>query len=153
MEDAYGSIHWHSIVLIGAMLPMATAFEKTGVTKFIAEGLLSGMGDMGPYMLLAVIYGCTSLLTLFLSNTTSAILVAPIALQAAIDVNISPYPLLFGVAVAASMCFASPFSTPPNALVVSAGKYTFMDYVKVGLPLQLVMWAVMVGVLPWLFPF
>ena len=153
MEEAYSSINWHSIILIGAMLPMATAFEKTGVTKFIADSLLNGMGDIGPYMLLAVIYGSASFLTLFLSNTTTAILFTPIALQAAIDMNISPYPLLFGVAVAASMCFASPFSTPPNALVVSAGKYSFKDYVMVGLPLQLAMGVVMVGVVPWIFPF
>ena len=153
MEEAYSSINWHSIILIGAMLPMATAFEKTGVTQFIANSLLSGMGDIGPYMLLAVIYGSASFMTLFLSNTTTTILFAPIALQAAINMNISPYPLLFSVAVAASMCFASPFSTPPNALVMSAGKYSFKDYVVVGLPLQLVMGVVMVGVLPWIFPF
>ena len=153
MEEAYGSINWHSVVLIGAMIPMATAFEKTGVTPFIAHHLLHTVGDISPYMLLAIIYGCTSLLTLFLSNTATAILFAPIALQAAINMNINPYPLLFGVAVAASMCFASPFSTPPNALVMSAGKYSFKDYVKVGLPLQVVMGIVMVIMLPIIFPF
>jgi len=153
MEEAYGSINWNSIVLIAAMIPMATAFEKTGVTKYISDLLLSGLGNVGPYMLLATIYGCTSLLTLFMSNTATAVLFTPIALQAAIDMNISPYPLLFGVAVAASMCFASPFSTPPNALVMSAGKYTFSDYVKVGLPLQLILGIIMVLALPLIFPF
>ena len=153
MEEAYGSINWNSIVLIAAMIPMATAFEKTGVTKYISDMLLNGLGDVGPYMLLATIYGCTSLLTLFMSNTATAVLFTPIALQASVDMNISPYPLLFGVAVAASMCFASPFSTPPNALVMSAGKYTFRDYVKVGLPLQLIMGIIMVIMLPFIFPF
>ena len=153
MEEAYGSINWNSIVLIGAMIPMATAFEKTGVTKFISDSLLNGMGDAGPYMVLAAIYSGASLLTLFMSNTATAVLFTPIALHAAIDMNISPYPLLFGVAVAASMCFASPFSTPPNALVMSAGKYSFKDYVKVGLPLQIIMGIIMVLALPLIFPF
>ena len=153
MEEAYGSINWNSVVLIAAMIPMAIAFEKTGVTKYISDTLFNGLSDVGPYMLLATIYGCTSLLTLFISNTATAVLFTPIAMQAAIDMNVSPYPLLFGVAVAASMCFASPFSTPPNALVMSAGKYTFSDYVKVGLPLQLIMGVIMVLTLPLIFPF
>jgi len=100
-----------------------------------------------------MVYACTSLLTLVLSNTATAILFTPIAMQAAISMGVSPYPFLFAVAVAASMCFASPFSTPPNALVMSAGNYTFMDYIKVGLPLQLIMAVIMVFVLPLLFPF
>ena len=90
---------------------------------------------------------------MFISNTATAVLVAPIALQSAIAINVSPYPFLLAVTVGASMCFASTFSTPPNALVMSAGKYTFMDYVKVGLPLQIVMGIVMVFISPLLFPF
>lgn len=82
-----------------------------------------------------------------------AVLLAPIALHSAVQLGLSPYPFLFAVTVAASMCFASPFSTPPNALVMPAGRYTFMDYVKVGLPLQIIMGVVMVFVLPLLFPF
>jgi di/tricarboxylate transporter len=153
MEEAYESINWNSVVLIGAMIPMATAFDKTGITKFISDGLLNGLGDVGPHFLLAAIYFCTSLLTMFLSNTATAVLFTPIAMQAAIDMNYSPYPFLFAVAVGASMCFASPFSTPPNALVMSAGNYTFADYVKAGLPLQIIMGIVMILVLPLLFPF
>lgn len=104
-------------------------------------------------VLMAGIYFTTSLLTMFISNTATAVLVAPIALQSALAINVSPYPFRLAVTVGASMCFASPFSTPPNALVMSAGKYTFMDYVKVGLPLQIVMGIVMVFILPLLFPF
>ncbi len=152
MEEAYNSINWSSIVLIGSMIPMATAFEKTGVTEVISDWML-GFGNIGPHGLLILVYGCTSLLTLILSNTATAVLFAPIAMQAAAGAGVSPYPFLFAVAVAASMCFASPFSTPPNALVMSAGRYTFMDYVKVGLPLQLVMGVVMILMLPLLFPF
>jgi di/tricarboxylate transporter len=104
-------------------------------------------------MVLAGIYLGTSLLTMFISNTATAVLFAPIALQAALTLGVSPYPFVITVAVAASMCLASPFSTPPNAMVMSVGRYSFMDYVKVGLPLQLIYMAVMIIVLPLLFPF
>lgn len=103
--------------------------------------------------LLAGVYITTSILTLFISNTATAVLLAPIALQSALQMGISPVPLLFGVAVGASMCFASPFSTPPNALVMPAGHYTFTDYLKVGLPLQIIIGVVMILTLPLLFPF
>lgn len=153
VEEAYKTINWESVVLIAAMLPMSLALEKTGASNLISEKLVSGLGDCGPLVLMAGIYFTTSLLTMFISNTATAVLVAPIALQSAIAINVSPYPFLLAVTVGASMCFASPFSTPPNALVMSAGKYTFMDYVKVGLPLQIVMGIVMVFILPLLFPF
>lgn len=153
MEEAYSSINWGSILLIAAMMPMATAFEKTGVTAIISDTLISYLGNLGPYALLAGVYFCTSLLTMVVSNTATAVLFAPIAMQAAVGMHVSPYPFLFAVAVAASMCFASPFSTPPNALVMSAGRYSFMDYIRVGLPLQLIMGIVMVIMLPILFPF
>ena len=153
VEEAYKTINWESVVLIAAMLPMSLALEKTGASNLISEKLVSGLGDYGPLVLMAGIYFTTSLLTMFISNTATAVLVAPIALQSAIAINVSPYPFLLAVTVGASMCFASPFSTPPNALVMSAGKYTFMDYVKVGLPLHIVMGIVMVFILPLLFPF
>ena len=153
VEEAYKTINWESVVLIAAMLPMSLALEKTGASNLISEKLVSGLGDYGPLVLMAGIYFTTSLLTMFISNTATAVLVAPIALQSAIAINVSPYPFLLAVTVGASMCFASPFSTPPNALVMSAGKYTFMDYVKLGLPLQIVMGIVMVFILPLLFPF
>lgn len=153
IEEAYGSINWESVVLIAAMLPMATAFQKTGADTLIAEGLVNKLGNMSPHALLAGIYFCTSLLTMFISNTATAVLFTPIALRAAETMGVSPYPLLFAVAVAASMCFASPFSTAPNAIVMNAGRYRFMDYIKVGLPLQFIMGIVMITVLPLLFPF
>ena len=153
VEAAYKTINWESVVLIAAMLPMSLALEKTGASAYISDSLVSGLGDYGPFALMAGIYFTTSLLTMFISNTATAVLLAPIALQSAIQMGISPVPFLFAVAVGASMCFASPFSTPPNALVMPAGQYKFMDYVKVGLPLQIIMGIVMVFVLPLLFPF
>lgn len=126
VEEAYKTINWESVVLIAAMLPMSLALEKTGASNLISEKLVSGLGDYGPLVLMAGIYFTTSLLTMFISNTATAVLVAPIALQSAIAINVSPYPFLLAVTVGASMCFASPFSTPPNALVMSAGKYTLL---------------------------
>lgn len=153
VEAAYKTINWESIVLIGSMLPMSLALEKTGASALIAEKLASGLGGYGPIVLLAGVYFTTSLLTMFISNTATAVLLAPIALKSAVDIGVSPFPFLFAVTVAASMCFASPFSTPPNALVMPAGQYSFMDYIKVGAPLQIIMGIIMIIVLPLLFPF
>ena len=153
VEAAYKTINWESIVLIAAMLPMSVALEKTGASALVARMLADGLGQASPYALLAGVYFTTSLLTMFISNTATAVLMSPIALTSATAIGVSPYPMLFAVTLGASMCFASPFSTPPNALVMQAGGYTFMDYIKVGLPLQIIMGLVMVCVLPLLFPF
>lgn len=153
VEAAYKTINWESIVLIAAMLPMSTALEKTGASAIVSHALVSSLGSVGPTALLAGIYFTTSLLTMFISNTATAVLMSPIALVAAQQVGVSPYAFLFAVTLGASMCFASPFSTPPNALVMKAGGYTFMDYVKVGLPLQIIIGIVMTFVLPLLFPY
>ena len=153
VEAAYKTINWESIVLIAAMMPMSTALEKTGASALVSQGLVDSLGSMGPTALLAGIYFTTSLMTMFISNTATAVLMAPIALVAARQVGVSPYSFLFAVTLGASMCFASPFSTPPNALVMKAGGYTFMDYVKVGLPLQIIIGVVMTFMLPLLFPY
>ena len=153
VEAAYKTINWEAIVLFGAMLPMSLALEKTGVSRLLSDALVSGIGGYGPIVLLAGIYFTTSLMTMFISNTVTAVLMAPIALQSAVHAGVNPVPFLFAVTVGASMCFASPFSTPPNALVMPAGQYSFADYIKVGLPLQIIMGLVMVAVLPLLFPF
>ena len=153
VEAAYKTINWESIVLIAAMMPMSMALEKTGASEYISNSLVSGLGVYGPFALMAGIYFTTSLMTMFISNTATAVLLAPIAMNSAVQIGVDPTPFLFAVTVAASMCFASPFSTPPNALVMPAGQYTFMDYIKVGLPLQIIMGIVMIFVLPLLFPF
>lgn len=153
VEAAYKTINWESIVLIAAMMPMSVALSKTGASAMISHTLVSGLGTYGPFVLLAGIYFTTSLLTMFISNTATAVLMSPIALTSATELGLSPYPFLFAVTLGASMCFASPFATPPNALVMQAGRYEFMDYVKVGLPLQLIIGVVMLFALPLLFPF
>lgn len=153
VEAAYKTINWESIVLIAAMMPMSTALEKTGTSAMISQSLVSALGSMGPMVVLAGIYFTTSLLTMFISNTATAVLMAPIAMTSATQIGASPYPFLFAVTLGASMCFASPFATPPNALVMKAGEYKFSDYVKVGLPLQIIIGVIMTFVLPLIFPF
>ncbi|MDR2400557.1 MAG: SLC13 family permease [Deferribacteraceae bacterium] len=153
MEEAYKAVSWQSVVLIAAMMPMSTALEKTGAVVLAANTLASSLGGLNPIFLLAGVYFGTSVLTLFISNTATAVLFAPIAFSVAETVGLSPYPFLMAVTVGASMCFMSPFSTPPNVMVMAPGRYTFSDYVKVGGPLQLFMGIVMVLVLPLIFPF
>lgn len=153
VEAAYKTINWESIVLIAAMMPMSVALEKTGASALVSQTLAGSLGQYGPTALLAGLYFTTSLLTLFISNTATAVLMTPIALSAATSMGVDATPFLLAIATSASMCFASPFSTPPNALVMQAGRYTFMDYVKVGLPLQLAIGVVMVVALPLIYPF
>lgn len=153
VADAYKTINWESIVLIAAMMPMSFALEKTGVSEIVSVSLVEALGSVGPHWLMAGIYFTTSLLTLFISNTATCVLMAPIAVQSAVAYGVSPLPMLFAVTFAASLCFMSPFSTPPNALVMPAGQYTFMDYIKVGAPLQLLLGILMIFVIPLFFPF
>ena len=153
VDAAYKTINWESVMLIASMMPMSIALEKTGVSQIVSENLVRSLGALGPYALLAGMYFTTSLMTMFISNTATAVLMAPIALTAAQQIGVSPYSFMFAVTLGASMCFASPFSTPPNALVMKAGRYTFMDYIIVGLPLQIIIGIVMTIILPLLFPF
>ncbi|MBR5860194.1 MAG: SLC13 family permease, partial [Bacteroidaceae bacterium] len=153
VEAAYKTINWESIVLIAAMMPMSVALQKTGVSAWISNALVANLGGYSPLLLLAGIYFTTSFMTMFISNTATAVLMAPIAMSSAVQIGVSPVPMLFAVTLGASLCFASPFSTPPNALVMTAGQYKFSDYIKVGLPLQIILGIVMILVLPLLFPF
>lgn len=111
------------------------------------------LGGGSPVRLFLLVMGATALIGAFISNTATAVLIAPIALQSATALGVSPLPFLFAVTFGASLCFASPFSTPPNALVMHAGQYVFSDYLRVGAPLQLVLGLIMIFVLPVIFPF
>ncbi len=153
VETAYKSINWESIFLFAAMIPLSTAMQKTGASEFVSNGMINTFGSYGHYFVLAGLFLATSLFSMFISNTATAVLFAPIGLQAAATLGIDPHPFIIGIAVAASLSFASPFSTPSNILVLSAGRFTFLDYVKVGLPLQLIYFIIMLLVIPLLFPF
>ena len=153
MEDAYRSIHWSSIVLVAGMLPLADALQSTGGTDLVVNGLLSALGDAGPATMLTVLFFLTALLGLFLSNTASAVLVAPIAIVAAEKLGVSPYPFAIAVLIAASAAFVTPVSTPVVTLVVEPGRYKFMDFVKVGVPLLLLAYLVTLLLAPVGFPY
>ena len=153
VEAAYNTIRWQTVVFFAAMIPMATAMDKTGAFDLTTQMVLNTVGQYGPHAVLASFYFGALVLTMFISNATSVILFAPIAIQTAQDMGVSPYPFLFAVATASVMCLASPYASPPNSMVMSPGGYSFMDYVKVGLPLQLIYMIVMVLALPIIYPF
>jgi di/tricarboxylate transporter len=152
MTAAYRDINWETVVLIAAILPMATAMQKTGGVDLVATQL-TRLGGSGPVLMMAAIYVLTGLMSSFISNTATAALVAPLALAAALELGVSPYPLLMTVAVASSTAFATPVSTPANMLVLGPGDYRFADFARVGLPLQLLFGIVTLLVVPLLFPF
>jgi di/tricarboxylate transporter len=153
MEDAYRSIHWSSIVLIAGMLPLADALNATGGTQVVVDALMNSVGAADPYVMLGIIFFMTAGLGLVLSNAASAVLVAPIALQAATALNVSPYPFAVAVVIGASAAFSTPISTPVVTLVVDPGRYRFADFVKVGVPLLLLCCLVTLLVAPLIFPF
>ena len=153
MDDAYSQMNWESIVLIACMLPVATALEKTGGMALISDSLLELLGGFGPLGVLMGIYFVTLVFGQFISNTATAVLFAPIAFNAAQSLDVSPYPFLIAVTVAANMAFATPVASPTNALVMTAGNYKFIDFVKIGVPLQLILFIAMMILIPLLFPF
>lgn len=153
MDDAYQSIDWKSIILIAGMLPMSTALTKTGAISLAADSFTTALGSLGPVAVLAALFLVTSLFTQVLSNTATAVLIGPIALAAASTLGLQPHAFLMSVAIAASMAFASPVASPVNTLVMGAGNYRFKDYLKVGMPMILLMLVISVLALPVLFPF
>jgi di/tricarboxylate transporter len=152
METAYRSINWQSVVLIAAMLPMATALQKTGGVDVVI-GLLNPILSAGPMALMTGIFVLTAVLGLFISNTATAVLVAPVAIGAAVELGVSPYPIMMAVAVAASTGFATPVATPVNLLIIGPGQYTFGDFMRVGLLVQGLVLLATILVVPLLFPF
>ena len=153
MEEAYKAINWPSLVLIAGMLPLATALKQTGGTDLMVDGLVDSIGDFGPYAMMAGLFALTSVLGLFVSNTATAVMLAPIAVGVALDIGVAPAPFVMTVAVAASAAFMTPVSSPVNTLVVEPGGYRFIDFAKIGVPMTLLTGAVSLVLIPWLFPF
>lgn len=153
LESAYRSIHWPTLLLIIGMLPFAMALHKTGGVTLIVDGLMALVGGMGPRVMVASLFILTAVIGLFISNTATAVLMAPIALGAAQQMQVSPYPLAMTVALAASAAFMTPVSSPVNTLVLGPGEYRFMDFVRIGVPFTLLVLAVCVVMVPLLFPF
>ncbi|WP_312480732.1 SLC13 family permease [Stutzerimonas nitrititolerans] len=152
MDSAYKAIHWQSLVLIVGMLPFALALEKTGGIALAVSGLIGLFGDAGPHALLACLFLLTAVIGLFISNTATAVLMAPVAISTATQLGASPYPFAMTVALAASAAFMTPISSPVNTLVLGPGQYRFADFVRVGVPFTLLVMLVSVLLVPWLFP-
>jgi len=151
-REAYRSISWSSVVLIAAMIPMGRALDTTGGASVVAEGLVNTLGNLSPVALMAGVFLLTTGFSQVINNTATAVLVAPIVIQAAVTLGVSPHPLLMIVAVAASTAFLTPIGTTTNILVYSPGGYSFTDYVKVGLPLMLLFLAVSLVLVPMIWP-
>jgi len=153
MEDAYKGMNWSSLILLAGMLPMATALQKSGGVQYVANLLTNSLGQWGPLPVMVGLFLLTGFFSQFISNTATTVLVAPIALQAALTLGVAPYAFLMTIAVAASTAFATPIATSSNTLVLGSGGYRFGDFLRVGLVLQVLIMAVVVLVLPLLFPF
>ncbi len=152
LSSAYRSIHWQSLILIAGMIPFAHALEKTGGVSLAVDGLMQLMDGAGPRALLASLFVLTALTGLFISNTATAVLMAPIALSVAKHLGAAPQPFAMTVALAASAAFMTPVSSPVNTLVMGPGNYRFMHFVKVGVPFTLLVLVLTVLLVPWLFP-
>ena len=153
-KEAYAGIDWVTIFLFAGMLSVATAMDKTGAGKLIADTVVGMMGsNPNPYVLTAVLFLISNILTQFMSNTASAALLAPIGISIAQEVGCDPKPVLMALGIAASMAFATPMATPPNTLVLGPGGFSFNDYVKVGVPMCLISWIACVIIIPIFWPF
>ncbi|WP_371369447.1 SLC13 family permease [Pseudomonas sp. QL9] len=152
MDSAYRAIHWPSLVLIVGMLPFALALQKTGGIALAVQGLVAALGGAGPYLILASLFLLTALIGLFISNTATAVLMAPVAIATAKALGAEPEPFAMIVALAASAAFMTPISSPVNTLVLGPGGYRFGDFVKVGVPFTLLVMIVSVLLVPWLLP-
>jgi len=153
MYDAYRSIQWQTLILIVGMLPFSLALQNTGGVDMMADVLLRALGNAGPTTMLAAIFMLTAAFGLFISNTATAVLIAPVALAVADELGLSPYPFAMAVALAASAAFMTPVSSPVNTLVLGPGEYNFFDFVRVGVPFTLIVMLLSLVLIPLIFPF
>ena len=153
ISKAYNAVSWTSVIMIGAMIPMGIALQKTGAAQIAANSLVTSLGSIHPIMLLGGVFLLTTGLSQVINNSATAVLMAPIALLAASTLQLSPEPFMIAVAISASTAFLTPVGTTTNAMVMSAGGYTFVDYLKVGAPLLLIFLTVTLILVPVIWPF
>ncbi|MET0328245.1 MAG: SLC13 family permease [Luteimonas sp.] len=152
-DEAYEAIDWRVILLLAGIIPLGIALQKTGGAAMAADQLVNLVGHHGPTAALAAVYAMTATLTEFMSNNASAVLLVPVALATADSMGVDPKPFLIAVAFAASTSFATPISYQTNTMVYTAGNYRFRDFVKIGMPLNLIFLAVATLLIPRFFPF
>jgi di/tricarboxylate transporter len=153
LPSAYRSIYWQSLLLIVGMLPFSLALQRTGGVDLAAQMLVGVIGEAGPRTVLAAVFTVTALLGMFISNTATAVLMAPVALAIVKELHASPLPFAMTVALASSAAFMTPVSSPVNTLVVGPGDYSFMDFVRIGVPLVLIALVLSISLVPWLLAF
>lgn len=153
MDEAYKAIDWKSLVLIAGMLPMSTALESVGVVEAVSNGLVDTLGGIGPIAVMMGLFVIAMGFTQVLSNTTTAVLLAPVALLAASEMGVAPQAFIMAIAFAVSLAFATPVASPVNALVMTAGNYRFKDYARVGLPFMAISMVILLVILPILYQF
>lgn len=151
MREAFRSVDWTTIFLFAGMLSMSAAMDKSGAAAIVANAVVSRVSD--PWMLMLVCCALTAIVTNFMSNTATAALMAPLALPIATASGISPLPIVMGIAMSASACFLTPIATPPNTIVLGPGKYSFLDYIKAGWPLQVIALLMCWLLIPMIWPF
>ena len=152
-EQAYQAVDWRVIVLLAGVLPLGIAMQKSGLAQSVASLAVAVGGGLGPLALLAVIYLLTALLTEFMSNNAAAVLVTPIAFSTAVSLGVDPTPFIVAVLFAASTSFSTPVGYQTNMMVYNAGNYRFVDFLRMGLPLNIMFWVLAVILIPRFFPF
>ena len=153
LEEAYQAIEWKIIFLLGGILSLGLALEKTGAAVLISNLLTGWLGSLGPVAVLAALYLLTSLLTETMSNNATAVLVTPIAITAAASMNVDPRPLILAVMFGSSASFMTPVGYQTNTMIYSVGRYKYSDFLKVGAPLNIIFWLVASLLIPFFFPF
>ena len=153
VKEAYANIDWMVIFLLAGMIPMGIALQKSGLVTSAAEGLLAIFGEQSPIFILSILYIGTVLLTSILSNTATAIVVAPIGISMAISLGINPKPFLMAIMFGASTSLITPIGYQTNTLVYGPGRYKFKDYLRVGLPLNIIAWLIVTLLIPIFWPF
>jgi di/tricarboxylate transporter len=153
VDQVYRAINWTTVILVGAMMPLSVAIQETGAAQLLAESLVAAVGDAGPRVLLAGLFVLTAVLGQVISNTATALIIIPISVVTALEMGISPEPVLMAVGVAAAAAFMTPVATPTNLMVMEPGSYKFGDYWKFGLPFMLWFFVIAVFWVPLIWGF
>ncbi len=153
VDEAFGSMDASVLLLLAGTIPLGMAMETTGLAKDIVTTLIRAVGESGPWVMLSAFYLFTSLVTNFLSNKATAVLLAPLALQFATQMGVDPRPFLLAICFAASASFATPIGYPTNLIVLAPGGYQFSDFVKIGVLMNALTWILATIFLPMLYPF